>query len=51
MAYNVENINDALLNKKQLKEKYKGKRILFVCKIKGDTQTVFGSSLKNFVMI
>ena len=47
MAYNVENINDAHLNKKQLKEKYKGKRILFVCKIKDNRHMFFGRSLKG----
>mgnify|MGYP003661027142 CR=1 FL=1 len=46
MAYQVENINDALLTKKELKQKYKGREILFVCKVK-DHNRFFGRSLKG----
>ena len=47
MAFNVETIDDAGLSNKQLKEKYKGKKLLFVCKIKDYNNIFFGRSLKR----
>ena len=55
MAYQVEYISDAVLTKKELRQKYKGKKMLFACKLKEPNKRnfvydmdIWGYTLKQF---